>query len=89
MSDESRLERLETKIDAVNDRLNEIVRLDEKIYAVVKRLDRFEKRLDGQETDLSKIKGIVGYNQQAVKNYERFVWILISALTSSLVYFMR
>lgn len=89
MSDEHRLERLETKIDAVNERLNEIVRLDEKIYAIVKRLDRFEERIDKQEKDINTIKGIVGYNQQAVRNYERFVWILISALATSVTYFIK
>lgn len=63
-----------------------IARVDEKLVAGSARVDRLEYRLDEQENDLDKIKGIVNYNTQSVKIAERFVWVLVSALVGLVMY---
>lgn len=84
-----RLNRIETKLDKLAEAMTMIARVDEKLTAGAARIDRLEFRLDEQETDLDKVKGIVGYNSQSVKIAERFVWILISAVIGLVMYGYR
>ena len=90
MSDQTdysvRLNRIETKLDKLTEALTMIARVDEKLTAGSLRVDRLEFRLDEQETDLDKIKGIVGYNSQTAKTAERFVWLLVSAIVGIVAY---
>lgn len=81
-----RLNRIETKLDKLTEAMSMIARVDEKLTAGAARIDRLEYRLDEQESDLDKVKGIVGYNSQSVKIAERFVWILISAIVGIIMY---
>ena len=84
-----RLNRIETKLDKLAEAMTLIARVDEKLTAGAARIDRLEYRLDEQETDLDKVKGIVGYNSQSVKIAERFVWILISSIVGLVMYGYR
>jgi len=81
-----RLNRIETKLDKLTEAMSMIARVDEKLTAGAARIDRLEYRLDEQESDLDKVKGIVGYNSQSVKIAERFVWILVSAIVGIVMY---
>lgn len=81
-----RLNRIEAKLDKLTEAMAMIARVDEKLTAGAARIDRLEYRLDEQETDLDKVKAIVGYNSQSVKIAERFVWILISAIVGIIMY---
>jgi len=84
-----RLNRIESKLDKLTEAMAMIARVDEKLTAGAARIDRLEYRLDEQEGDLDKVKGIVGYNSQSVKIAERFVWILISAVIGLVMYGYR
>jgi len=81
-----RLNRIESKLDKLTEAMAMIARVDEKLTAGAARIDRLEYRLDEQESDLDKVKGIVGYNSQSVKIAERFVWILVSAIVGIIMY---
>jgi len=84
-----RLNRIESKLDKLTEAMAMIARVDEKLTAGAARIDRLEYRLDEQEGDLDKVKGIVGYNSQSVKIAERFVWILVSAVIGLVMYGYR
>lgn len=84
-----RLNRIESKLDKLAEAMTMIARVDEKLVASSARTDRLEYRLDEYETDLDKVKAIVGYNAQSVKIAERFVWILISSLIGLATYYVR
>jgi len=84
-----RLDRLEVKIDKLSEALSLLARVEEKIHSANGRIDRLEYRADEQERDTDAIKGIVGYNQQHVKNMERLVWIVVSALIATATYYLR
>jgi len=77
MSDENdysvRLNRIESKLDKLAEAMTMIARVDEKLVASSARTDRLEYRLDEYESDLDKVKAIVGYNTQTVKIAERFI----------------
>ena len=61
-SDESRLIRLETKVDAINDRLAGIEKhMDQRMDGIEKRMDRLEQRMDRFEqsfrADIARLEG--------------------------------
>lgn len=87
--DESRLARIEGKLDKLTEAVTSIARVEEKIYASTKRVDRLEQRMDGLEEELDVTKGAVVANGGIVKFAERMFWIAVSALVSVFVYFVR
>lgn len=89
MVEEHRLDRIEQKLDKLAEAVSAIARVEEKIYASTKRIDRLEFRLDEQENDLDSIKTIVTQNSQGVKNSERFLWAIISAVIATIAYTFR
>ena len=88
-SQEARLQRIENKLDKLSEAFTILARVEEKIMSSNGRIDRLEFRADEQERDMDKMKGIVGYNQQTVRQVERFAWILVSSLVGTLMYFFR
>lgn len=89
MVEEHRLDRIEQKLDKLAEAVSAIARVEEKIYASTKRIDRLEFRLDEQEDDLDKIKTVVTQNAQGVKNSERFLWLIISTAVATIAYLFR
>ena len=87
--DESRLARIEGKLDKLTEAVTSIARVEEKIYASTKRIDRLEQRMDGLEGDLDVTKSSVIANAGSVKFGERMFWIAVSSVVSLLVYFAR
>ena len=87
--DESRLARIEGKLDKLTEAVTSIARVEEKIYASTKRIDRLEQRMDGLENDLDETKSSVIANAGSVKFGERMFWIAVSSVVSLLVYFAR
>ena len=88
-SQEARLQRIENKLDKLSEAFTILARVEEKIMSSNTRIDRLEFRADEAERDVDKIKGIVGYNQQTVRQVERFAWILVSSLVGTLMYFFK
>ena len=78
--EDQRLDRIEVKLDKLTEAVATIARVEEKIYASTKRIDRLEYRLDVNEGELDSLKGIVSLNTVTVKASERFFWIIFSVL---------
>lgn len=81
--------RIEDKIDELTKVTASIARAEEMILGMMRRQDRFEKRLDGQEDDLNIIKEKVNFNSSGVKLAERAFWLLIAAGLSVGTYFLK
>jgi uncharacterized coiled-coil protein SlyX len=84
-----RLNRIEAKLDKLTEAMTMIARVDEKLVASQARTDRLEYRLDEQESDIDKIKEVVGHNSLSVRVAERLVWIVISSMIGLLTYYLR
>ena len=67
MIPDSRLERIEEKLDKLSDTVADLARIEERMLSVFKRLDRHEKRLDDQEDDLRTLSNDVILNSKTVK----------------------
>ena len=88
MNDEQRLGRIENKLDKLTEAVTAIARVEEKIHASSKRIDRLEYRFDIGENELNNLKDIVAKNSVTVKASERFFWIIFTGIVSLGVYFL-
>lgn len=87
--EDQRLDRIEVKLDKLTEAVTNIARVEEKIYASTKRIDRLEYRLDVNEGELDNLKDIVAQNSFTVKASERIFWIIFSGIVSLGVYFLQ
>ena len=84
--DTTRLDRIEEKIDKLNEAALAVVRIEERLIASTKRVERLEYRADEQEDDLSLLERQVANNTNALNTSERFMWILITVCATALIY---
>lgn len=89
MLEEHRLDRIEQKLDKLTEAVSQIARVEEQMLSVFKRMDRHEKRLDDQEDDIRELTENLILNNKAVSLSERLFWVVISALTATVVYYIR
>lgn len=86
---EQRFDRIEEKLDKLTDAITQIVRVEEKLVANDKRVDRLEYRADMLETDLDDVAQIARKNQGVVGFADKFFWLLIGGLISFGVWLAR
>ncbi len=89
MIPDSRLERIEEKLDKLSDTVSDLARIEERMLSVFKRLDRHEKRLDDQEDDLKDLSNSVLLNSKTSSSIERLFWVIITATASVVVYMFK
>lgn len=89
MVEDSRLSRIEQKLDKLTEAVSQIARVEEQLLSLFKRMDRHEKRLDDQEEDLQQLNNTVLTNTHSVKAGERLVWLVLATVASGLGYLLR
>jgi len=66
-----------------------LARLEERMDAVVQRVDRHEYRLDDQEQHTEVLTEKVNENTSSRNALERFVWLVVAAIASTVAYMFR
>lgn len=77
--DDSRLDRLEDKIDKLTEAVTSIARVEEKILASNHRIENLEARVAKNEDDIDNIADLARANGGALKFIEKFSWLIIGA----------
>ena len=87
--DETRLARIEEKLDKLSQLMEEFARIDERVISISRKFDRLEKRLDWVEEDAKELHEEVVKNTNSSKMTERVMWLVFSSAIGMIVYFMR
>ena len=87
--DETRLARIEEKLDRLSKLMEEFARIDERVISISRKFDRLEKRLDWVEEDAKELHEEVVKNTNSSKMTERVMWLVFSSAIGMTVYFMR
>ena len=87
--DETRLTRIEEKLDKLSRLMEEFARIDERVISISRKFDRLEKRLDWVEEDAKELHEEVVKNTNSSKMTERVMWLVLSSAIGIIVYFMR
>jgi len=80
MTDETRLARIETKIDQLSDAVVSLARMEERMITLFKRMDSYddrqtklEEKVDGIDTEMTQ-RGVV------FRIVDRFMWLAAGAV---------
>ena len=87
--EETRLARIEEKLDRLSKLMEEFARIDERVISISRKFDRLEKRLDWVEEDAKELHEEVVKNTNSSKMTERVMWLVFSSAIGIIVYFMR
>lgn len=89
MTDESRFDRLEIKIDKLTEVVTAVVRVEEQLLANNKRVDRLEYRADVLEGELDEVAKVAGSNSGVAKFADKLFWLIIGGLVSLSVWMAK
>lgn len=89
MSDNDRFDRIEQKIDKLTDAVTKIVRVEEKLVANDRRVDRLEFRMDEQEDDMKKIADLARSNSGVAKVADKIFWLVVAGGVSFAFWMLR
>jgi hypothetical protein len=78
MNDEQWRNRVDQKLDQINEAIVTLARIDERIVTLFKRMDRYEATQDEHSEDIAELQKIFGIRGAFFSRAERFLWILIT-----------
>jgi predicted RNase H-like nuclease (RuvC/YqgF family) len=84
-----RLIGIEHTLEVIKDKLDVVVRLEERQDASVKRIDRVDGRLDVHGERLNEIEKEMASNNQQTGMIERGAWVAVSAVVGFVVYLLK
>lgn len=80
MSDDSRLERIEKKLDEVGQAIVALARMEERMITLFKRMDALDAEQSNHNRRIQLVESKVGNNGQLLRFAERLFWIIATAV---------
>jgi len=85
MSEETRLERIETKLDQMSEAIVSLARMEERMVTLFKRMDNYDGQQEKMDDRVSKIEKLSGADGVTLKFLERIFWIVATATITAYV----
>lgn len=82
----TRLVRLETKIDKIAEQLVGVARMEEQVKTIFNRIEKIDEKQDQIETRVKQVEDTSHSASAMVTAVERLVWIIVTALASYIVW---
>jgi hypothetical protein len=79
MSDETRLERIEKKLDEMSKAIISLARMEERMVTLFKRMDAYDDQQDKLSERLTKVEKVSGADGVTLRFLERIFWIVVTA----------
>ena len=79
MSEESRLERIEKKLDQMSEAIVSLARMEERMVTLFKRMDAYDDQQNNLSDRLSKVEKVSGADGVTLRFLERIFWIVVTA----------
>jgi len=89
MSDEQRLERIETKLDEVGKAIVMLARMEERMVTLFNRMDNLDAEQSKQYDRLRVVEDRSGNNGQMLRFVERLFWIVATSAVGYLFFILR
>jgi hypothetical protein len=81
MEENTRLTRIEEKLDKMSEALNLLVRVEERLVTLFKRMDNYDSALQAQNSKINELEKKI-YSSAWV---ERVVWVIVAGGLAALV----
>jgi hypothetical protein len=82
MSEDQRLERIEKKLDQMQEAIIAMAKMEERMITLFKRMDTLDQEQANQGRRLQLIENKVGSNGQTLRFAERVFWIVLAAVVT-------
>lgn len=79
MSDDSRLERIEKKLDTLSEAVISLARMEERMITLFKRMDTYDTNQTNMDKRVGKLEQHVSTNGQSLRFAERLFWIVATS----------
>ena len=89
MMTDQRFDRIEEKIDKLTEAITQIVRVEEKLLANDKRVDRLEFRADLLEGQIDDVAEVARSNSGVAKFADKAFWLIVGGAVSLVVWLMK
>lgn len=89
MSDDSRLERIEKKLDEVGQAIVALARMEERMITLFKRMDALDAEQSNHNRRIQLVESKVGNNGQMLRFAERLFWIIATAAVGYVFWLMQ
>ena len=84
-NDNKRLDRIEVKIDGLQEAVISLARMEERMVTLFKRMDAYDQGQGKVTERVSRIEKIISRNGAFVTLLERIFWIVITATITAIV----
>lgn len=89
MPTDSRLERIEKKLDEMGEAIVALARMEERMVSLFKRMDSYDTLQVRNADRIERLEKTQGVNGQTLRFAERVFWIVVSAAVGFLFFKMR
>jgi hypothetical protein len=87
--DESRLHRIENKLDKLAEAVVSLARMEERMVTLFNRMERYEGRQEGLEARIDEVETANIKNGATLRFAERVFWIVATAAISTGFWYIR
>ena len=87
--DESRLHRIENKLDKLAEAVVSLARMEERMVTLFNRMERYEGRQEGLEARIDEVETTNIKNGATLRFDERVFWIVATAAVSTGFWYLR
>jgi hypothetical protein len=87
--DESRLHRIENKLDKLAEAVVSLARMEERMVTLFNRMERYEGRQEGLEARIDEVETANIKNGATLRFAERVFWIVATAAISTGFWYLR
>ena len=87
--DESRLHRIENKLDKLAEAVVSLARMEERMVTLFNRMERYEGRQEGLEARIDEVENTNIKNGATLRFAERVFWIVATAAVSTGFWYIR
>jgi hypothetical protein len=87
--DESRLHRIENKLDKLSEAVVSLARMEERMVTLFNRMERYEGRQEGLELRIDEVEDTNIKNGATLRFAERVFWVVITAAISTGFWYLR
>lgn len=89
MNDDQWRNRVDQKLDQINEAIVTLARIDERIVTLFKRMDRYEEEQEIHSKDIAQLKQVSDARGAVFSRAERFIWVVITVAVGTIGYWYR
>lgn len=87
--DESRLQRIENKLDKLAEAVVSLARMEERMVTLFNQMGKYEQRQEGLEKRIDEVEEINIKNGATLRFAERVFWVVVTAAISTGFWYLR